>query len=236
MALKGHLYSGGLVGPLATIESGLANDLVGFDGSAVASTRSLTNLLDAVIGNTKGTILKRGTSAWEKLDPADGYLKSVSGVLSWTSVTAPPKWQNVTGSPFTISGNQDVTGLSGYQAIRVIPWGVTSASAGTMYVVVSTDNGSTFLTSSGDYLTLTATTGAATNADKLFLQTGTSVGPAYGFLTINDFSLTGPHTVNNSVLTQTVATTTALNAISFRSTSVSGMNGGLLYVQGLPGS
>lgn len=86
MALKGHLIAGQLVGPLAGIESGSANDIAGFDGSSNAVSRSLSATLDAVIGNTKGTIIKRGASAWEKLDPADGYLNSASGVLSWAAL------------------------------------------------------------------------------------------------------------------------------------------------------
>lgn len=88
MTLKGHLIAGQLVGPLAGIESGSANDLVSFDGSAVAHTESLSAYLDRTVSNTPGAILYRGASAWDHLPPANGYLKSASGVLSWAAVNS----------------------------------------------------------------------------------------------------------------------------------------------------
>jgi hypothetical protein len=103
MPLKGHLLAGGLVGPLAGIESGNANDLAGFDGAGNANTRSLTNLLDAIIGDSEGAILKRGSSEWEKLDPADGYLKNASGVLSWGAIATPTAGTPLVMNPYVTS-------------------------------------------------------------------------------------------------------------------------------------
>jgi hypothetical protein len=121
MALKGHLISGGLVGPLAGIENGLANDLAGFDGSAVAGTRTLTNLLDAVIGDDLGTILKRGASEWEALGPADGYLNNAGGVVSWASLP-PTTGRMIAGTPLVqnpLSLNTTTTQAHGLGAVPV---------------------------------------------------------------------------------------------------------------------
>lgn len=124
MALKGHLISGGLVGPLAGIESGSANDIAGFDGSSNAVSRSLSATLDAVIGNTKGTIIKRGDSAWEKLDPADGYLKSASGVLSWGAIGS----STITdGTPLVLNPYANSTTTTQAHGLGVIPFYISFA-------------------------------------------------------------------------------------------------------------
>lgn len=61
---------------------GAANTLLSSDGTDV-KYQTISALLDTVIGDDQGTILKRGASAWEALAPADGYLNNASGVVSW---------------------------------------------------------------------------------------------------------------------------------------------------------
>ncbi len=96
--------------PVATLNL-LANTTA---GSAVPAGVSLSVLLDAAIGSARGSILRRGVSAWTVLTPgtAGTYLKSGGSAadLSWDApagsgtVTSIATTGGVTGGPITGSG------------------------------------------------------------------------------------------------------------------------------------
>lgn len=231
MALKGHLVAGGLVGPLAGIEGGTANDLTTFDGSGVAHTESLSAYLDRVVSNSPGAILYRGASAWDDLAPADGYLKNTSGVLSWGAVASPPVWKLIEAR--TVNGDEVFTDLDGYQAILIEVVNVSLAN-GAIAARVSTDNGSTFSSASGDYY-LHGSAGGKTNLTQLSFCNGPIFSAAYSFLKIDGFSLASPKSVQSSFgNSYSIATTTPLNAIQVFGTA-GALTSGTIYVSGLPG-
>lgn len=240
MALKGHFISGGLVGPLAGIESGSPNDIAGFDGSGNAGTRSLSDLLDAVFSNTQGSVLYRGSSAWAALAPGTSgqFLKTQGAGANpvWGTVATPVDTKIETRT--SLSGNQSFTGLAGYQTVGLVFDGVTKASGGKLAIRVSTDNGSTFKSASGDYYVLSSTTLRKTDTTELLLHSVDDTGPSYGTFIISQFSLATPKVMRGSFnFSYSVAATTPLNAIQLLSVGAGGaINGGTVHLVGIPGS
>lgn len=78
-------------------------------GATNPSDNTLTQLLDAILGNTRGAVIYRGASAWSKLDPnTAGYILTDGGV------GADPSWQANAGSGggWTYSSPVAVSGLT----------------------------------------------------------------------------------------------------------------------------
>jgi hypothetical protein len=214
---------------------GTANQILASDGSN-PGYEDLTTLLDALFGTAEGTIIARGASAWGKLDPADGYLKNASGVLSWGAISAPPQWELI--STTTVSGNVTLTGLDDYQEIELIMSGITTSTTATLNIQVSADGGTTWKTTSGDYYYTAFLSGAQTASTFLFVN-NTATASAYAGLHIKNWNLSAPKSVQatfgTSSLSQQafIAAAAPLNAIRLHS-SAGTPNGGTIYALGLP--
>lgn len=152
-----HLWAQDLIGKLRkgftaaditydNTTSGLTGDNV---QTALDELADLNARLIAVYGQLPGSILAvdDATGDWVVRTPtnADDVL-----IFDGTDTDFAPvpssAFEPVTGSPFTISADLTVTGLSGYRDIQYQLDRVTSSSAGTRQLEVSSDGGSTWAT------------------------------------------------------------------------------------------
>lgn len=135
----------------------------------------------------------------------------------------------------TVAGaaNYDFTDLSGYGEIVVVARGVTKSASGILNLLVSTDNGSTFLTASGDYLDVAAAGTVSNNTAMDFHATATTALRS-GRITIWGFNTTGQKAAHTtaSVLNYIIPTTTALNAIRVVPSGGGTLDAGTIYVYG----
>lgn len=119
---------------------------------------TLSQILDFLGSAAQGDILFRGSAGWQYLAPGTS-----GNVLQTNGAGADPSWVpgggGGGGATWTLVGTQamsglatfDFTGLSGYTDLRVTFENCGFNSSSRPGVLVSTDNGSTFLNTSGDY-------------------------------------------------------------------------------------
>jgi hypothetical protein len=131
---------------------------------------------------------------------------------------------------------EDFIDLGACSDLRVITRGLTADGAGARMLLVSTDNGSTFLNTTGDYVGI-AGNGLETNYPNLLFQnTGTTAGLS-GVILIEGFNMSNIKSVrsnffgSDAVMTRLIPTTSPLNAIQVRST-VGNLTGGTIWVLG----
>lgn len=162
----------------------------------------------------------RGDGAWAS-PPASGWsLKNTGGTL--------------------LSGvdHVDQIGLSACSEVGVLLMAGATASSSAIGVRVSTDNGSTFLSTTGDYLSVvmggTVSGGSVATEDHLLFESSTATVARTGDIEIERFNLLAPKTVRSNVYSidgtnvRIVVTTTALNAVRIFS-SVGNFNAGTVY-------
>ena len=121
--------------------------------SAVPAANGLSAIIDAIIGNTRGSVLYRGASAWSALAPgSSGNVLTSGGVgadPSWTAVggtgtvtsvgLTAPGFLSVSGSPVTGSGTLALS-LATQSANQVFAGPTTgSAAAPTFRALVGAD-------------------------------------------------------------------------------------------------
>jgi len=130
--------------------------------------------------------------------------------------------------------NEDFTGLSGYTGLVVLTVGITKSVSGITQLQVSTDNGSTWLTSSGDYQVLAAA-GTLTNDDAMDFHATASTAARSGRILIWGFNSVGQRVAitSASVLNYIIPGTTALNAIRVLPSGGGNLNAGTIYVFGI---
>lgn len=146
------------------------------------------------------------------------------------------QWEHIESRTVTLA-TEDFTGLSGYNDIRILLDGVTASAAGNRRVVVSTDNGSTFLTTSGDYVNI-ASDGQESNQTQATFHITGSASARGGDISIIGFNLTGsPKLLQRrnriDVHTSVIPTTTALNALQIGDSS-GNLTGGTIHLYGRP--
>jgi Protein of unknown function (DUF2793) len=146
----------------------------------VAYNRASGIPLNLADSSAQGDVLYRDASGWVRLaagvsgqvlktqgagaNPVWGAATSGGGGLSlaWTQVAN-------TNLPAPVA-NYDVTGLGGYDEILIQIRNVTLSASGIRAIRVSTDGGSTFYSTSGDYVSVPVT-GAEVNNDALAFHT-----------------------------------------------------------------
>lgn len=134
--------------------------------------------------------------------------------------------------------NVDFTGLSGYSEIRVNIVDVTLSVSGIRQVLVSTDNGSTFLNTSGDYRQ-TDPAGSTTNAAGVGVHATASTLARSGQLVIVGFNTATANkpfdrATRTDSTTGHVVTATALDALRVIGSGGGNLTGGSIYVWGRP--
>lgn len=127
----------------------------------------------------------------------------------------------------------DFTNLTGYQDLMLWMDGVTKSVSGGFQVQVSVDNGSTWYTTSGDYVQLAAT-GVGTNTTSAgFHNTATTAARSQ----VIEGSLMGVANAPKffyseavGILTRFVASSSAVNALRFTPTAGGNITGGKVWV------
>lgn len=160
--------------------------------------------------------------------------------MSGTTLSAGPGtgssgWTQIGSYDFGTSAaaaNVDFTGLSAYSALQIVVLNVTCSSSSNRAVYFSTDNGSTFDTTSGSYLQTTGpgvntsrgaadfTTTSATTAQTLTVFIRNTVGAVKTY--------SGSATVGNGIY---VGSTNQINAVRVL-VAAGQMNGGKIYLLG----
>ena len=140
----------------------------------------------------------------------------------------------------SISGvnHVDFINLSAYSEIMVFYRQVTFGSADQCSVRVSSDNGSTFYSTSGDYVLLPAT-GAESNNTGIFPQSAAATAARSGVVGIEQFNIATYHIArtplrndaSSSAVTY-ISQIVALNAVRVYSFSANNFTGGAIYVFG----
>ncbi len=127
----------------------------------------------------------------------------------------------------------DFANLSPYSEILVIIRNITRSVSGVTSLRVSTDNGATFLSASGDYVDLSAA-GADVNAALIPFHTTNATAARSGWITLQVFNKTSPKVgMSTDFNNYMIPTTTALNALRVFSGAAGGnLNAGTIYVYG----
>lgn len=119
---------------------------------------------------------------------------SASGFTVGSAIVRPQAWELI-GSPITLSGQSSVswTNLDAYRHLRISLGYIPSPGSGNVLLRVSTDNGSSFIsTSTYSFASLVQTgvtvTGTATTATTAMIVCSTSVDSGSGFLSTVDIS------------------------------------------------
>jgi hypothetical protein len=183
--------------------------LIGQGAGAIAVTSA----------GTAGQVL---TSNGAALDPT--FQTPSGGAAGWTFIA--------TSTPSGV-GVVDFVGLSAYNEILVFLRGLGTTNSTTRGLLVSTDNGSTFLTTTGDYLTING--GLETNQTYLPLYGSATTSGRTIWAVIKNFNTTRSKVVDISGVSTDVVvipTTTALNAIRVTTSGVGTFNVGSIVVYG----
>lgn len=203
-----------------------------------ASINNLTALLDAQFGSARGSILHRGSSAWAVISPgAEGKILTAHGAgadLTWETLVTPPEWELI--ETRAVDGAEDFTGLANYQEIIFLFRDVAPPGGGNGHraIRVSTDNGSTFLSSTGDYASIS--NGAETDTASIRFNSISDSTAKSGWVRFSNFNISGaPKFAQTTLLPHVIPTTTALNALRlFNDSGSAEHNAGTAYLYGLP--
>jgi len=146
------------------------------------------------------------------------------------------------GSNTSISGvnHVDFTGLSAYSEIYIFVKGITFGSADVATFRVSSDNGGTFYSASGDYVNIGTGTGIESNTTLsagFYAPTATTARTAAA--DIQAFNLAQFHPVSYPVRTEAAGTpfsyinqAVAMNAVRVLSAAANNFTGGAIYIFG----
>jgi hypothetical protein len=199
--------------------------------TATQATAVLNNVVgDAGAGGTKGLAPAPGAG-----DAAAGKFLKADGTYAVPTGTGSAPWSLVTSFALSGAASYNVTGLASYTDIRVLVLDVTFGSSSQTQIQVSTDNGSTFLTASGDYRNI-AGNGALANDTRLLPYSGSHTAARGGECAISGWNLTAPKVSRavffsvDSVYLRIIPVASALNALQI-SASVD-FTGGTAYVYG----
>ena len=150
-------------------------------------------------------------------------------------------WELVEGRAMTTNTQEDFINLADYNEIMVFYRAVTTAGGANLQLRVSTDNGSNYLSSSGDYIALAYDDPVGINKTEMLLNNAATTQGKNGFVTLSHFNNTTPKISRIGAFAAigaaaagcwVIPTTTALNAIRVLNSAASAMNGGTIYVFG----
>lgn len=159
---------------------------------------------------------------------------NTGAVLDWKRVGN--DWKLAGSWTFSINVTEvDFTGLAGYNELMVIARGITVASSGQRQLLVSTDNGSTYRSTSGDYIT-TTTAGVESNAGSAAFHITASALARSGILRIPQAGLSGvPKSIENPVSAAPILfiqSTLPINALRINNSAAGNLTAGSIYVMG----
>jgi hypothetical protein len=139
-----------------------------------------------------------------------------------------------TNSP-TAQTTVDITGLAGASSIRVLVRNMTQSANAILGLQVSTDNGATWLTASGDYKSINGA-GVETNQTSLLFFFGGTTAPRSGEIAIEGCTLTAPKVARSNfystddVNLRVIPVAAAINAVRVMSTGAGTLSAGTIWV------
>lgn len=216
-ALEGILYS-------VTDENNLVEQFRGgawvtYAGGGSGSSSSLNNGISSPL-------------AIDGEDGSDGF-PGLTGPVGPSGSAASGAWVLAGSWTYSSAVNfVDFINLGAYSEILIIFRGLNTASGNNIYLIVSINNGSTFLNASGDYEIILAN-GDKTNAS-FFNVFGVSASIARAcVITISPFNSANPKAIISPIkpLNVLVPTANALNAFRF-TTDGANFNAGSIWVYG----
>jgi len=195
---------------------------------------AVTEAKQTIADNTTGNVSTSAHGYAPKGDGSTTKFLNANGAYSTPSTGA---WALI--STFTWSTNVtevDFTSLSAYSELFIFIKQITLGTTGIPAIRVSSDNGSTFLSSSGEYVEV-AGTGGETNATLINTTTATATAARSSFTHITNFNTTAPkiaHTItrNNGAGSSYIPSASAMNAIRVLPTGGGNITGGVIYVFG----
>lgn len=146
-------------------------------------------------------------------------------------------WELIETIAFAGAAQYDSIDLGDYNEIRIFVRGVVLSGSSRIFARVSTDNGATFLSSSGDYVAV-APTGAETNdtvIDQFYFSA--SISPRTGEILIRGFNMPNQKTVWSLLglpagVSYIIPTVTPLNAVRILATGGPTLDSGSAYIFG----
>lgn len=146
-----------------------------------------------------------------------------SGNSGWALIET----RTCTGNP-----NEDFINLGGYSEIRVSIRLVTNSVGGLRSLRVSTDNGSTYLAASGDYIDF-STSGLEANVTLMVFHLNNSIAARTGEIIIEGCDLSDPKFVNStSGDTYVIPTASEINAVRVLGNAGGNLDAGTIYIFG----
>lgn len=219
---------------LATAEKIANKDAAnGYAGLNANGDVTLAHLFPA---SAASVMLGRGSAAgagdWQEVTLGTG-LSMVGTVLTGTAPAGGGAWTLIATQVLAAQQNYDFIGLATYNEIMVVSKDIAKNSAVTQ-MLVSTDNGATFLNASGDYISVDAS-GIGAN-DTTMSCSGNNASTHHLCRTIALFNTVAPKpswlwNANAANASYMIPTATALNAIRLR-THQSTFTGGTVRVYG----
>lgn len=171
----------------------------------------------------EGNIVERSNgSAWQAFSPV-------------ASTDTHGLWTVTSNSSLTSTNVHNFTGLAGANEIMVVVLGITFGSADEAILRVSIDNGSNYLATSGDYVSISGA-GDVTNQTHLRFYNTTATASKNGVINLMGCNLTAPKPARSNffstdgIALRYVPTANAINAVRVLSAGAQNFTGGAIHV------
>lgn len=152
-----------------------------------------------------------------------------------TSIEAIVEWGLIAEWIFTINVPQvDFTDLDHYSELLILSQAVTKSVSGVLSLRVSSDNGSSFYSASGDYATI-STAGARTNTTSISMHTTNATAARDSICHIPAFNLDARKPVitpTASTVAQLITQALGMNAIRVFPSAGGNLTAGAIYLFG----
>lgn len=235
MTTVGDIIYGGASGVPTRLAAGSNTQVLTLAGGvptwATPASGGMTNPMttsgDIIYGGASGTPTRLAAGSNGQV------LALAAGIPAWIAPTT--SWEAVASWTYASDvANVDFTNLGVYSELMVVGTDISASVSGVRALIVSTDNGSTFYNTSGNYTGL-ATTGIPTPAAWVDTHdSGTSAIRSF-IVRMEMCDITSTHKVitkTSGLKVKFTASTSPINAIRIYSTASGNLTGGTIYVYG----
>lgn len=231
------------------IASLLENEIIAGDGlegggflgeGSVTLSANASSILD-LISTDQGSVLYRDSDEWKALAPGtSGQFLKTNGTGANPEWATPSgggggggsTWTTIFAGPITTGVSELDFDVTSYSDLLIIGSSVSTSSSGFRNVIVSTDGGSSFYSSSGDYITI-ASAGTTSSEISFGGQSASTTAARSFWVNIQGIGVTGTHKQGQSNIGDRtfVGSTDPITHIRVQTTAGT-FSGGSLYVIG----